>query len=88
MYKVYMQLPISDARKSLPELVQKARRGEVVEITVRGEVVARIVAPEDAPGDAARRLLAAMRKVGPAPSGRRRRDVSSRKTEHLTGRGR
>ncbi|MGO9834860.1 MAG: type II toxin-antitoxin system Phd/YefM family antitoxin [Polyangiaceae bacterium] len=86
MYKVYMQLPISDARRRLPELVQKARRGEVIEVTVRGEVVARIVAPEAAADDAARRLLAAMRKMGQRPSGRRPRDVSSRKTEHLTGR--
>ena len=65
MYNVYMQLPISDARRKLPELVQKARRGEVIEVTVRGEVVARIVAPEAATDDAALRLLAAMRKMGP-----------------------
>jgi antitoxin (DNA-binding transcriptional repressor) of toxin-antitoxin stability system len=45
--------------------LQKARRGEVIEVTVRGEVVARIVAPEAATDDAARRLLAAMRKMGP-----------------------
>jgi prevent-host-death family protein len=86
MYKMYMQLPISDARKNLPELVQKARRGEVIEITVRGEVVARLVPPEAAAGDAAGRLLATMRKVRPARSRRGSRDVSSRKTEHLTGR--
>jgi prevent-host-death family protein len=88
MYKVYMQLPISDVRRKLPELVQQARRGEVIQVTVRGEVVARIVAPEAAADDAARRLLAAMRKMGPRPSRRRSRDVSSRKTEHLTGRAR
>ncbi len=82
-----MQLPISDARKQLPELVKRAQRGEIIEITLRGEVVARLLAPEPDAGAAADRLLHVMRTLG--GTGKRQRvDVSSRKSEYLTRRGR
>jgi prevent-host-death family protein len=88
MYDLYMtQLPISDARKQLPELVKRAQKGEVIEITVRGEVVARLLAPEPDPGAAGSRLLRAMRALRGSTK-RGRVDVSSRKNEHLTRRGR
>jgi prevent-host-death family protein len=86
MYKVYMQLPISDARKQLPDLVRRAQRGEVVEITVRGEVVARLLAPEADSGSAAEVLLAGMRRLRVARGRRRLGDVSTRKTDYLTRR--
>jgi prevent-host-death family protein len=79
-----MQLPISDARKHLPDLVRRAQRGEIVEITVRGEVVARILPPERDVASGAESLIAAIGKIGGARKRRPSRDVSSRKTEHLT----
>jgi len=88
MYKVYMQLPISDARKQLPHLVRRASQGEVIEITVRGEVVARLLAPESDSASAAQKLVAAMRLLRKPRRGRRLRNVSSRKTEHLIDRAR
>ena len=83
MYKLYMQLSISDARKQLPELVRRAQQGEVIEITLRGEVVARLLAPEQDAGSAAEKLLAAMGATRRRKT-RRPTDVSRRKTEYLT----
>jgi prevent-host-death family protein len=79
-----MQLPISDARKQLPELVRRAQHGEIIEITVRGEVVARLLAPDTDAGNVAERLLRAMGALGGARKRRGSGNVSSRKSEHLT----
>ena len=79
-----MRLPISDARKQLPDLVRRAQRGEVIEITQRGVVVARLLAPETDAASAADQLLGAMRALGKPRKGRASGDVSTRKTHHLT----
>lgn len=84
-----MKVPISEARRRLPELVRQVRKdpGTTVQITVRDEVVAELRAalPEPEPGAAARKLLELMAKL-PKPRGRRT-DVSSHVKEHLYGRG-
>ncbi len=83
-----MKVPISEARRRLPELVRQVRKdaGTSVLITVRDEVVAELRAaqPEPEPGAAARKLLELMAKL-PKPRGRKTR-VSSRVKEHLYGR--
>lgn len=84
MYTMYMQLPISEVRKRLPGLVRRAQRGGLVEITVHGEVVARLLGPERSVGSAADALLAAMKGLGPARAGRPKRSVSGHKSEYLT----
>jgi antitoxin (DNA-binding transcriptional repressor) of toxin-antitoxin stability system len=84
-----VKIPISEARRRLPELVRQVRAdpGTVVQITVRDEVVAELRAalPEPEPGAAARKLLELMAKL---PKTRRRRtDVSSHVKDHLYGAG-
>lgn len=82
-----MRLPISEARRRLPELVRQVRAdtGATVQITVHDEVVAELRAalPEPEPGAAAKALLALARRL------RRRRgpklDVSSNVKAHLYG---
>lgn len=83
-----MKLPISEARRRLPELVRQVRKdpGSAVQITVRDEVVAELRAalPEPEPGAAARALRELMRKLP-----RRRGQtvaVSDRVKDHLYGR--
>jgi prevent-host-death family protein len=84
MYSLYMsRLSLSQVRRKLPELVRQAEQGGIVEITRRGRVVARLVAPANDIGTTADALLAA--RGGSRRSGRRTRDVSSRKNEHLAG---
>lgn len=87
MYGSYMpRLAISEVRRNLPALVRRAVGGEVVEILVRGKVVAEIAAPRDDGGVAARRMLALSREY--ARRLRRRRgpgDVAQRKNEYLAG---
>jgi prevent-host-death family protein len=78
------RLPLSEVRRKLPELVRQAEQGSVVEITNRGRVVARLVAPANDVGTTADVLLA-VRAGLRRPSRRRSRDVSSRKNDHLTG---
>lgn len=84
-----MKIPITDARRRLPELVRQVRKdaGFSVQITVHDEVVAELRAaqPEPEPGAAARKLLELMRKL-PKHRGRKT-TVSSRVKEHLYGRG-
>lgn len=85
-----MKVPISEARRRLPELVRQVRKdpGAVVQITVRDEVVAELRAalPEPEPGAAARALLELARKV-PRPRRRGRpTDVSAHAKEYLYGR--
>lgn len=83
-----MKIPISEARRRLPELVRRVHKdaGTVVQITVRDEVLAELrpVLPEPEPGAAARKLLEIMRKL-PKHRGRKT-DVSSRVKEYLYGR--
>lgn len=82
-----MKLPISEARRRLPGLVRRICRdaGARVQITVHNQVVAelRAVAPEPAPGRAARRLLDVMAGL-PRHQGRKT-SVSSRVKRHLYG---
>jgi len=84
-----MRLPISEARRRLPELVRRVRgnAGATVQITVHDEVVAELRAalPEPAPGAAAKALLALARRL---PSAQRRKArVSANVKAHLYGRG-
>ncbi len=85
-----MKVPISEARRRLPELVRQVKqdRGSVVQITVRDEVVAELRAalPAPAPGAAARALLELAEKL-PKPRRRDRpTDVSAHAKEYLYGR--
>jgi len=82
-----MKLSISEARKRLPELVRQVRKdaGAKIEITVRDEVVAELRAalPEPAPGAAAKKLVALMRRL-PKHRGRKT-DVSAHVNKYLYG---
>jgi antitoxin (DNA-binding transcriptional repressor) of toxin-antitoxin stability system len=82
-----MKVPISEARRRLPELVQQVRKdpGSTVQITVRDEVVAELrgALPEPEPGAAARKLLELMSQL-PRRRGRRT-DTSTRVKDHLYG---
>jgi antitoxin (DNA-binding transcriptional repressor) of toxin-antitoxin stability system len=83
-----MKLPISEARKRLPELVRRVRKNAQakIEITVRDEVVAELRGslPEPQPGAAAKKLRAIMRKL-PRRRGPKTH-VSSRVGQYLYGR--
>ena len=84
MYVLYMsKLSLSEVRRRLPALVREAAQGATVEITNRGRVVARLVAPANDAAATADILLALRRKA--KRSRRRKREVSSRKNEHLAG---
>ena len=82
-----MKLPISEARKRLPELVRQVRKdsGAKIEITVREEVVAELrgALPEPEPGAAARKLVELTRRL-PKHRGRKT-SVSARIKDHLYG---
>jgi len=84
-----MRLPISEARRRLPELVRRVRAdaGATVHITVHNEVVAELRAalPEPAPGAAAKALLALARRL--PPTRRRKVRVSTNVKAHLYGPG-
>lgn len=84
-----MKLSISEARKQLPALVRRVRRGAGarVEITVHDEVVAelRAVQPRPEPGAAAKTLLRLMKGL-PKPRSRKH-PVSSHVKAHLYGKG-
>jgi prevent-host-death family protein len=91
------RVSISEARRRLSQLVRQVTRdrGSVVQVTVRGEVVAELRAaprsalPEPEPGAAARALLELMRSLPkPRPRRGRPRDVSAHATEYLYGRRR
>jgi prevent-host-death family protein len=82
------RLPLTEVRRRLPQLVREAEQGGTVEITNRGRVVARLVAPANDVGTTAEVLLALRGKNRRSPSRRRARDVSTRKNEHLTGKRR
>jgi antitoxin (DNA-binding transcriptional repressor) of toxin-antitoxin stability system len=80
-----MKISISEARRRLPELVRRLRKGggAPVQITVHEEVVAelRAVQPEPEPGAAARKLLDLMRRL-PKHHGRKA-SISSQLKKHL-----
>jgi prevent-host-death family protein len=76
------RLPLTSVRRRLPQLVRLAEAGGVVEITNRGRVVARLVAPANDVASTADVLLA-LRGKRPRPR-RSRVDVSSRKNDHLS----
>ncbi len=84
-----MKFSINEARKRLPELIRRVRKDpdSAVQITVRDEVVAELRAalPEPAPGAAAKKLVALMRRL-PKHRGRKT-NVSTRVKEHLYGSG-
>ncbi|HEY1266042.1 MAG TPA: hypothetical protein VGH16_02220 [Candidatus Binatia bacterium] len=83
-----MKLPISEARRRLPELVRRVRKNAEakIEITVRDEVVAELRGPlpEPQPGAAAKKLRALMRKL-PRRRGPKT-NVSSNVGQYLYGR--
>ena len=82
-----MKVSISEARRRLPELVKWVQKdkGEPIQITVRGEVVAELRAklPEPEPGAAARAMVALMKKL-PKHRGRKR-NISGHVKEYLYG---
>ncbi len=82
-----MKLSISEARKRLPELVRRVRKGNgaKVEITVHDEVVAELrgTTPVPQPGAAATKLLLLMRKL-PKHRGRRT-NASTHINDYLYG---
>ena len=82
-----MKIPISEARRRLPELVRRVRAdgGTAVQITLHGEIVAELRAalPEPEPGAAAKALLALARRSPRSTS--RKTDVSSRVKAYLYG---
>lgn len=85
-----MRIPISEARRRLPELVRRVHKdaGTVIQITVRDEVMAELrpALPEPEPGAAARALLEIARSL-PKHRGPRE-NVSGRVKEYLYGRRR
>src|SRR5437870_969721 len=80
-----MKLSISEARKSLPELVRRVRKdaGAKVEITVHDEVVAELrgTLPEPDPGAAAKKLVEVMRKLPRRPG--HKTNISAHVKDHL-----
>ena len=84
-----MKVPISEARRRLPELVRQVRKdlGSVVQITVRDEIVAELRAslPEPEPGAAGRALLEVLRKLPKRPG--RQINVAAHAKAHLYGDG-
>ncbi len=85
-----MKIPISEARRRLPELVRRVHKdaGTVVQITVRDEVLAELrpVLPEPEPGAAAKALLELAKSL-PKHRGPKE-NVSGRVKEYLYGRRR
>ena len=84
-----MNIPISEARKRLPELVQKVRRagGAKITITVNG-VEAAELRPVDVraePFNAAERLLLVIDSMAKVDGDKV--DISSNVKEHLYGQG-
>ena len=65
-----MEIPISEARRTLPELVKRVKRGDArVLITVHGEVVAELrgATAEPPPGAAVAKLLEIMSSLPGSP---------------------
>ena len=84
-----MRLSISEARRRLPELVRRLRRGtdDGVQITVHDEIVAELrAADRPVPGMAAKRLVALSARL--PKRGGRKTATSSHTRKHLYGRSR
>lgn len=81
-----MQVPISEARTKLPQLIKQLQRNPnlIYEITVHHEVVAELKAPPQLSegGEAAKRLLAIMEQL-PRPRSRKKVRVSENIKKHL-----
>lgn len=87
MYILYMtrKVSITQARALLPALARAAQQGAEIQITNRGEVVARLVQPANDAGATVDRLLRARRALAPTRRRGRRGDLSTRKSWALTG---
>ena len=57
------RVKVTELRQNLPAYLARVARGEEVEVTVHGRVIARIV-PQQAAAEAARRRLAELRRNG------------------------
>ncbi|MEO8145031.1 MAG: type II toxin-antitoxin system prevent-host-death family antitoxin [Betaproteobacteria bacterium] len=57
------RVKVTELRQNLPAYLARVERGEEVEVTVHGRVIARIV-PQQAAAEAARKRLAELRKNG------------------------
>ena len=81
-----MQIPISEARAKLPQLIKQLRQDPSLsyEITVHQEIVAELRSPSQVPqgGEAAKQLLAIIDQLPPAPAGDAT-DISTHVHEHL-----
>lgn len=81
-----MQVPISEARAKLPQLIKKIQRNPSLtyEITVHHEVVAELKAPPQLSegGETAKRLLAIMKQL-PKPRSRKKVRVSENIKKYL-----
>lgn len=81
-----MQIPISEARAKLPQLIKHLREDPSLsyEITVHQEIVAELRSPSQLPqgGEAAKQLLAIIDQLPPAPAGEAT-DISTHVNEHL-----
>lgn len=81
-----MQVPISEARTKLPQLIKQLQRNPnlIYEITVHHEVVAELKAPPQLSegGEAAKRLLAIMEQL-PKLRSRKKVRVSENIKKHL-----
>jgi prevent-host-death family protein len=62
MPKVIPKVNITELRQNLPSYIARVQKGEAVEVTVRGKVIARIVPGENRQA-AARKRLKALRKT-------------------------
>jgi prevent-host-death family protein len=80
------RVSITNARSDLKALVRAAQLGASIDITNRGEVVARLVPPANDLGTTAEVLLRVTAGRSSGRRGGRSIDVSSRKSEALTGR--
>lgn len=80
------RVSITNARRALRELARSAQLGASIDITNRGEVVARLVPPANDLGTTAEILLRIQARRSARKRGVRTIDVSSRKNEVLTGR--
>ena len=81
-----MQIPISEARARLPQLIKQLRQDPSLsyQITVHQEIVAELRAPSQLPpgGEAAKQLLAIIDQLAPASAGEKI-DISTHVNEHL-----
>ena len=83
---VVMRMTVSEARRTLPELVKRVKGGDLrIQITVHGEVAAelRAAVADPPPGAAAARLRELMTELPLVRGGKRR--TSEEVVKHLYG---